>query len=127
MAKKGKISRIKGAKKKGGKKSAAKAAHSKRAASKRPAGKRAKTKAAKRKTSRRTAPARMTREDPCQREREARDRVLEEISGIQEQLSDFDIPDDIRKKLEALLSRKQGRLAFLQQQLDACEAKHRPA
>jgi hypothetical protein len=127
MAKNRKTAKITRAKRKGAKKSSAKAARSKRVASKRSAGKRAKTKVAKRKTPKRTAPARTTREDPCQREREARDRVGEEINSIQDALGEPDIPDDVRKKLEQTLARKQGRLRFLQQRLDECEAKHTPA
>jgi hypothetical protein len=106
-------------KSKSGKKRSAKAAKRKRAASKRADSKRAKTKVAKRKV-----PERRTGDDPCQREREARDRVLEEIRSIEDALSDADIPDDIRKRLEERRRQKQGRLRFLQQKLDECEAKH---
>jgi hypothetical protein len=128
MAKKRKIAKktakTKRAKKKSVKKTRARTAKAKRAAGKRTASKRAKAGARRKATKRKVPPRR--REDPCQAERTARDRVSEEIGEIREQLSAFDIPDHVRKDLEELLQQKQGRLRFLQQQLDECEARHRP-
>ena len=106
------------------KKTSAKAAKSKRAKSKRATSKRAYSTGAKTTGAKRKVPARKTEEDACQHERDARDRVLEEIRSIEDQLSDFDIPDDTRRRLEELRRQKQERLRFLQQKLDECEAQH---
>ena len=119
MANKRKVVK-KSAKKTSIRKTSATTAKTKPAASRRAA--RAKTKITKPKVPAR----RRTEEDPCQRQRDARERVRKEISEIEAALSESDIPVDVRKELEARLRQKQGRLRFLQQQLDQCEAKHRP-
>jgi hypothetical protein len=130
MAKKSKRAKSKSAKKKSAKTAKRKSAKKKSArtaASKRAASKRAKTKVAKRKTAKRKAPPRRTKEDPCQRERDNRDRVFDQVQKLEKDLSDRDIPPDLRQRLEALLAQAQGRLTFLQKKLDECEAEHRPA
>jgi hypothetical protein len=77
------------------------------------------------KTAKTKVPTRGTREDPCQDERDARNRVAKEVDEIEASLSEPDIPADVREELEARLTQKRGRLGFLQRKLDECEAKHR--
>jgi hypothetical protein len=85
----------------------------------RAAGKRKRASASKRRTTKR-ASAGGKRPDRCQELRDERDRLVVEIREIEEQLSDFDIPQSTRRKLESLLRRKQARLRFVQQQLAEC-------
>jgi hypothetical protein len=88
----------------------------------------AKSKVAKPKVAKKTAtrkvPAPRPSEDPCRRERDARDRAFDDITKTQESLSDFDIPLELRRKLEALLRQQQARLATTQRELAACQAQH---
>jgi hypothetical protein len=142
MAKTRKISKKKTAKKKSAKTAKSKVAKKKsarRAASKRAKAKVAKRKTAKRKTAkrktakrrtakRRTAPRglppRETREDPCQRERDALNRLEEEIKQLELDLDEPKLPPQVIENLQAQLAQKRARRPFLQQQLAQCEAEH---
>ena len=124
---KSKTAKRKSAKSKSVKKKSAKTATRKRAATKRSKAKVAKRKTAKRKTTKRKVPPRRTKEDPCQRERDNRDRASDRVARLEEDLSGGDLPPDLQRRLEALLAQAQQRLRFLKQKLDECEAEHRPA
>ncbi len=66
--------------------------------------------------------ARKTRSDRCERLRQELNLINDQISKVLDDLSQFDIPPAVRKRLEQLLKRLQARRAGILRELAACEA-----
>jgi hypothetical protein len=65
--------------------------------------------------------ARKTRSDRCERLRQELIRINDQINEVLDDLSQFDIPASVRKRLEQLLKRLQARRTGILRELAACE------